>query len=240
MAAIIRKGLHIPREDCRRPGRTTCVRTWIVSLMVCLVLGLGLGGLGAAGAQDAIGEAPPATGHALSGTATAPLDAAALNEARQRYRTAEGARRRAEGIRIRRPRATTMAKMNEWLQARFVPTMERRVEAIGQARAAYERVIALGPSAPAIASIRRTGDLYFDIAAEVDAVPMPLEIQRDPELAAAYRGALEQHTAPLRERAFEAYAACLQMAARLGHEDASVRHARRRLTLFAPERLPAP
>jgi hypothetical protein len=197
-----------------------------------------LGTASAAEAQDAIGQpvAPPPLG--VSGTA-GPLDAATLAEAARRYGVAERARLRAERVRLHVRRPTTMPKMNEWLRRRFLPAFRRRIEAIERAEEAYDDVITLGHSEHAVASLRRVGDLYFDFALAIEAIPAPIEIARDLALHQTYRDALAEQARTIRERAYASYEACVHTARALGLDDPHVQHARARLAQHAPERLPS-
>jgi hypothetical protein len=121
---------------------------------------------------------------------------------------------------------------------RVADWMKKRRGLDDEAEQAYRKVTDIRPVPPprwVIASAAEVGTMLEALVTDLDTVPVPPAIQKDPTLLAAYRDALRDALAPQRERAKAAYRVCQGMAEKFQHHDAYSKTCKDRLAaLQAP------
>jgi hypothetical protein len=115
-----------------------------------------------------------------------------------------------------------MKSVQAYLAKDFKAWMEKRRKLIDDANTRYREVLDLQPVPPpkwVVHSAQRTGQMLETFAAEFKKVPMPAEIQKDPELARAYRESLDGALEPQVSAARQAFKTCSSFARRYEQRD---------------------
>jgi tetratricopeptide (TPR) repeat protein len=120
------------------------------------------------------------------------------------------------------PSERTMAGVLEWGQRTLVPFLEEKQRALIAAETKYNEVAALraelrpgvviGATRWQIASAARVGMMYRDLVDILERLPVPDEIERDPDLRAVFRGTFREPIARLQKTASERFLFCLRSA----------------------------
>lgn len=134
--------------------------------------------------------------------------------AEARYQLAEAERERFEAVRFPTLRGgASLARVERWAERDFRPWLERKVELIQQAEAAYAAVAPLGIPRWRIAAASRLGDMYVSLVEEVRGSPVPEAIERDPELYRIYvEEGIDPAVEPFVDVAIARYEHCLHTA----------------------------
>ena len=138
----------------------------------------------------------------------------------------EAGQKRAKALALRPPTLSGNASddaIRRHIATAVASWMSKRRALDDAAEQAYQKVLAIQPMPPprwVIASASEVGTMLEALPADLEKVPIPPAIKRDPALLAAYRDALRDAMAPQRERAKAAYRACQSFAEKYAHHDA--------------------
>jgi tetratricopeptide (TPR) repeat protein len=142
-------------------------------------------------AADRIAAASDASGeefsHALEAVAEAGFHLAELR--RRRYEAVVAPPYRGDG---------TAADVGRWVRRALRPWVARKLRALEDTRAAYERVSELGATEWKIAAEARIAELYLDVGDAIARAPTPTEIRGEGELAVAVAVGDDWRAEPLR------------------------------------------
>lgn len=137
----------------------------------------------------------------------------------------EAGQKRAKALALRPP-AFAGTPSDEAIRRHVVTAvaawMKKRRALDDEAERAYREVTDIRPVPPprwVIASAAEVGTMLEALATDLEQVPVPPGVRRDPALLAAYRAALSDALAPQRERAKAAYRMCQAMAEKFQHRD---------------------
>lgn len=86
---------------------------------------------------------------------------------------------------------TTLVAVTRWSQNDLFPWLQRKIEALRTAEAAYNQIEPLQIPQWQIAAASRVGVMYRSIIDDVRSAPIPDEISRDPELEGIYLDTME-------------------------------------------------
>jgi hypothetical protein len=117
--------------------------------------------------------------------------------------------------------------MNTEMQA----WMTKKRPALESAEAAYRNVVEIQPTAPPrwmIDSAERVGTMWMDFVDDCQRVPRPADFDNRPDFAAQYASAISEAASPLRTRALQAYAVCVEYSDKYRIEDDQSRICRKR------------
>ncbi|MBW2460372.1 MAG: hypothetical protein JRH11_01915 [Deltaproteobacteria bacterium] len=109
------------------------------------------------------------------------------------------------------PSDLSLDDYTRWMHANWSPWLESRVAVLQELR---ERFIALGEagSRERIFAAVVAGYVYDDFAKRIEAMPVPVEVQGEPELTAAFAEQLRAQAAPAWRRARESFSQCVEWA----------------------------
>jgi tetratricopeptide (TPR) repeat protein len=131
--------------------------------------------------------------------------------------------------------AATDDAVKKYLMNSVADWMRKRRALESDAQEAYKKVLAIQPVPPprwVIASAVQVGTMLEALPIELDQVPMPPSLRRDPKLAQAYRDSLHGATEPQRQNAIAAFRACREYSAKFQLEDEYSRLCRARLSVL--------
>ncbi len=103
------------------------------------------------------------------------------------------------------------------LQLRVTPWLVKRRTLVDEAEAAYRKVLDVQPVPPPhwiVASASQVGAMLELLRRDLEAMPIPDKIRKDPKLWGIYQEALAESLAPFREAARAADRLCVEMARR--------------------------
>ncbi|HEY8431680.1 MAG TPA: hypothetical protein VIL20_25040 [Sandaracinaceae bacterium] len=121
----------------------------------------------------------------------------------------EGWRRAAQALSMPTPRPPhgEAWEVEEWADQELASWMRRRAEAVGAAQRALEQA-RMGRREASVVASAILGLAYSRFALDLRGIPTPEVFARDPERARAFQEALRRATAPLWQRALDAFGSC--------------------------------
>ena len=132
----------------------------------------------------------------------------------------------------------SLARVNRWAGESFRPWLERKHAALASATEIYDRIAALSIPAWSIAAAARIGEMHQSIVDRAREMPVPAEIERDPELYEVYMVGLEGALGPIEDTAADRFAYCLSVATRARWFNDHSRRCEETLNRIDPARYP--
>jgi hypothetical protein len=106
------------------------------------------------------------------------------------------------------------ASVTRFLQGKMQRWFTQAYREASQVDAKYAKIAKLSPAPPpgwTVRGMQRAGSLWADLITQARTAPLPDEMQRDAALRGAYLASLETFLEPLKKRAKQAMASCLEL-----------------------------